>query len=146
MEEDDKEDRILRCCSYCISGSQFLSQDVFICETCSPSGSSNSLAFCRNCISACHQGHDTSFLEKIPSFCDCPNTHKCQLIKKSTKLMLENEVNAQNLLSVISSKRQHAKDLRYLKELHHFDYNGCFKDNLTNNVFTKMSIENTPEE
>ena len=60
--------------------------------------------------------------------------------------MLENEVNAQNLLSVLSSKRQHAKDLRYLKELHHFDYNGCFKDNLTNNVFTKMSIENTPEE
>ena len=144
--EEEPEERISPCCSYCVSGSQFLSQEIFICETCSPSRSSNSLAFCRNCITTCHEGHAISFLTTAPSFCDCPSTRKCQLIEKSTELMLENEVDTQKLLAVLSSKSQYASELRYLKELHHFDYNGRIKDNLTNDVCTKMTLEDLPEE
>jgi len=70
-EEDhgDSDDCIdSRCCTFTVTGSQFVEQHWYFCYTCGLSGSEG---MCSICAQVCHKGHEISYSRRSRFFCDC---------------------------------------------------------------------------
>ncbi|KAJ1430432.1 hypothetical protein B484DRAFT_448907 [Ochromonadaceae sp. CCMP2298] len=72
-------------CTFALTGTNLVTQPVFICDTCSAgagTGTEDLLCCCSGCAATCHDGHNVRFLAHGKAYCDC-HTRCCELLEHS---------------------------------------------------------------
>jgi len=65
---EDEEELANSCCTYTVTGNNFMDQHWYYCYTCNLTFSEG---VCGVCVKVCHKGHDVSYSRKSRFFCDC---------------------------------------------------------------------------